>query len=71
VGDHPAAILMVSAHLTNVVVINSETGSQGLAEITEFNQYRSLVEWATLSVEAGRLLDLPREFNQHRIHPWR
>jgi cobaltochelatase CobN len=57
--------------LPNVVAVNSETGSQWLAEITEFNQYRSLVEWAARSVEAGELLDLPREFNQLRIHPWR
>jgi len=34
----------------NVEAINSEAGSQWLAEITEFNQYGSLVEWATLSV---------------------
>ena len=57
--------------LPNVVAINSGSGSQWLAEITEFNQYKSLVEWASRSVEAGRLLDLPMEFNQHRIHPWR
>lgn len=57
--------------LPNVIAINSDTGSQWLAEITEFNQYRSLVEWAARSVEAGRLLDLPREFIQHRIDPWR
>jgi predicted metal-binding protein len=55
----------------NVIAINSESSSQWLAEITDFNQYRSLVEWAARSVEAGGLLDLPREFDRHRIHPWR
>ena len=30
----------------NVVVVNSETGSQWLGSITEFNQYQSLLEWA-------------------------
>ena len=57
--------------LPNVIAINSGSGSLWLAEITEFDQYRSLVEWSARSVEAGRLLDLPREFNQHRIHRWR
>jgi hypothetical protein len=47
----------------------SGTSSLRLAEITEFNRYTSLVEWATKSVEAGRLLDLPREFDRRRIHP--
>jgi hypothetical protein len=55
----------------NVVEINSESGSQWLANITHFDQYRSLVEWAARSVEAGRLLDLPREFNSHLLLPWR
>lgn len=55
----------------NVVTINSETGSQWLGNITDFNQHRSLVEWAVRSVEAGHLLDLPREFKDHRLEPWR
>jgi hypothetical protein len=29
------------------------------------------VEWAAKSVDAGGLLDLPKEFGHHRIHPWR
>lgn len=55
----------------NVVVINSAGGSQWLANITEFSQYRSLVEWAATSVDAERLLDLPREFHGKLIGPWR
>jgi hypothetical protein len=55
----------------NVVVLNSESGSHWLGNITQFDQYRSLVEWAVGSVGVGRLLELPREFNKHRIEPWR
>jgi hypothetical protein len=55
----------------NVVVIHAETGSLWLANITEFNQYRSLAEWAARSVDAGHLLELPREFKSHLIEPWR
>lgn len=57
--------------IPNVVVVNSESGSQWLGNITEFNQYRSLVEWAVRSMEAGHLLELPREFTEHLLHPWR
>jgi hypothetical protein len=55
----------------NVVMVNSESGSQWLGSITEFNQYRSLVEWAARSLEAGQLLELPREFQQHILTPWK
>jgi hypothetical protein len=55
----------------NVVVVNSEVGSQWLGNIRDFNQYRSLVEWAGRSVEAGHLLELPREFKECLIEPWR
>jgi predicted metal-binding protein len=55
----------------NVVAIHSEAGSQWLGNITHFGQYRSLVEWAVRSVEAGHLMDLPRELKDHRLEPWR
>jgi hypothetical protein len=54
-----------------VVVVNSETGSQWLGNISNFGQYRSLVEWAARSVDAGHLLELPREFKDHLMEPWR
>ena len=54
-----------------VVVVNSEAGSQWLGKITHFDQYRSLIEWAVRSVDAGHLLELPREFKDHLIEPWR
>jgi hypothetical protein len=55
----------------NVVVVNSESVSRWMGNITDFNQYRSLVEWAARSVQAGHLLELPREFKDHVIEPWR
>jgi predicted metal-binding protein len=55
----------------NVVAINSETGSTWLGNITDFNQYRSLVEWAARSVDTGHPLELPREFKEHQLLPWR
>jgi hypothetical protein len=55
----------------NVVEIASEAGSQWLGNITDLNEYRSLVEWAAQSVDAGHLLELPREFKDHRLLPWR
>jgi hypothetical protein len=55
----------------NVVEVSSESGSQWLGNITEFNQYLSLLEWAIRSTGAGHLLDLPREFNDHLLRPWR
>ena len=55
----------------NVVVVQSESGSQWLGNLTEFNQYRSLLEWAGRSMDAGHLLELPKEFKDHIIEPWR
>ncbi|HET6217352.1 MAG TPA: (2Fe-2S) ferredoxin domain-containing protein [Acidobacteriaceae bacterium] len=57
--------------LPNVVVVSSESGTQWLGNITHFNQYRQLVDWAARSMEAGRLLDLPAEFEDHFVQPWR
>lgn len=57
--------------VANVVVVHSETGSEWLGKITHFDQYRSLVEWAVRSTDAGHLLELPLEFNEHRMQPWR
>jgi cobaltochelatase CobN len=57
--------------LPNVVEVTSESGSQWIGSITEFNQYQSLVDWAARSVEAGHLLELPQEFRDHLLLPWR
>ena len=51
--------------LPNVVVVKSGTGSEWMGNISEFNQYRSLLEWAARSVNVGHLPELPREFKEH------
>ena len=57
--------------IPNVVVVNSDVGLPMAGRYTEFNQYRSLVDWAARSMEAGHLLELPREFKAHILQPWR
>ena len=57
--------------LPNVVTISNENGTQWFGEITQFEQYRDLVDWATRSRDAGELLPLPKEFQQHTLHPFR
>jgi predicted metal-binding protein len=57
--------------IPNVVVVNSENGSQWLGSISNFDQYRSLLEWAVRCVESGYLLELPHEFKEHLTEPWR
>jgi cobaltochelatase CobN len=54
----------------NVVTISNENGTQWLGQITEFHQYRTLLEWAISSKDAGELLPLPNEFRQHVLHPF-
>jgi len=49
----------------------TEKGTQWFGEITEFEQYRDLVDWATRSRDAGELLPLPKEFERHTLHPFR
>ena len=57
--------------IPNVVGVNSENGSQWLGSISNFDQYRSLLEWAVRCVEGGHLLELPHEFKEHLTEPWR
>jgi hypothetical protein len=54
----------------NVVTISNENGTRWLGQINEFHQYRTLVEWAVSSKDAGELLPLPKEFRQHVLHPF-
>jgi cobaltochelatase CobN len=55
----------------NVVTISNENGTRWLGRITEFHQYRALVDWAASSRDAGELLPLPSEFHEHALHPFR
>ena len=57
--------------LPNVVTISNESGTQWFGGIADFNQYRALVGWASRSRDAGELLPLPREFQEHTLHPFR
>jgi hypothetical protein len=42
-----------------------------LGSITEFHQYRTLLQWAISSRDADELLPLPNEFREHILHPFR
>ena len=55
----------------NVVTISNENGTRWLGSMTEFHQYRILLEWAVSSRDAGELLPLPNEFREHTLHPFR
>jgi len=51
--------------LTNVVSILTPEKQIWLGRITEHLQYEALLEWAKASAEAGYLLDLPEELQNH------
>ncbi|HUE00869.1 MAG TPA: (2Fe-2S) ferredoxin domain-containing protein [Bryobacteraceae bacterium] len=56
--------------LANVVKVSSSDGDVWLGNITHFRQYRDLVDWASQSKIAGRLLPLPKEFQELRFFPF-
>lgn len=56
--------------IPNVMTIANQNGTQWLGGITEFTQYRALVEWAISSKDAGELLPLPDQFRQHALRPF-
>jgi hypothetical protein len=55
----------------NVVTISNETGTLWLGQISEFQQYQALVDWASRCKDAGELVPLPTEFRRHTLHPFR
>jgi len=57
--------------LPNAITISSESGTEWFGGITQFEQYRALVEWASRSRDAGELLPLPKEFRQRTLNPFR
>jgi hypothetical protein len=57
--------------LPNVVTISNENGTLWLGGFTEFEQYRALVDWASRSRDAGKLLLLPKEFLHHTLNLFR
>jgi hypothetical protein len=66
-----AWICLGPCDLPNVVTISNENGTRWFGEITEFEQYRDLLDWAARSRDAGELLPLPKEFQRHTPHPFR
>lgn len=56
--------------LPNVVVITSLSGAVWLGNISEFEEYRSLVEWAVQCRDAGEMLALPPQFLGRKINPF-
>jgi hypothetical protein len=55
----------------NVVKIDTPEETVWLGKIERFDQYREIVDWATQSKAAGRLLPLPKDLHQHRLDPFR
>ena len=56
--------------LPNVVVISSSSGTEWLGNISGFEHYRSLIEWAVRCRDAGEMLALPRHFEGLRVNPF-
>ena len=54
----------------NVVVISSPSGTEWLGNISSFEQYRSLLEWAVRCRDAGGMLALPQDFEGCRLSPF-
>ncbi|HTS09516.1 MAG TPA: hypothetical protein VMP68_28385 [Candidatus Eisenbacteria bacterium] len=55
----------------NVVTISNEASTLWLGQISEFQQYQALVDWASRCKDAGELVPLPKEFQRHTLHPFR
>jgi len=55
----------------NVVLIATPTENIWLGNIDRFEYYREIVEWATESKAAGRMLLLSKDLLRHRLDPFR
>jgi len=55
----------------NVVVITSETRTEWYGNVAGREMYRDILDWASASGAARRLLDLPKSFEGHAIDPFR
>jgi hypothetical protein len=56
--------------LTNVVKVAGPASEVWLGNLHRFDQYTSLVDWATESKAAGELAPLPEDFEPHRFNPF-
>jgi hypothetical protein len=57
--------------LPNVVSISWKEETVWLGTLCRFQDYAVLVEWASASGRAGRLLPLPEELTEFRFSPFR
>ena len=57
--------------LPNVVSISSKEETVWLGTLCRFRDYAVLVEWASASGRAGRLLPLPEELTEFQFSPFR
>jgi cobaltochelatase CobN len=57
--------------LPNVVSISSKEETVWLGTLCRFQDYAVLVEWASASGRAGRLLPLPEELTEFQFSPFR
>jgi len=55
----------------NIVLIATPTENIWLGNIDRFEYYREIVEWATQSKAAGRMLLLSKDLLSHRLDPFR
>jgi (2Fe-2S) ferredoxin len=55
----------------NVVVIASETSARWYGNVAGQETYRDILDWASASVIANRLLEMPKSFAGHAIEPFR
>jgi len=56
--------------LTNVVKVSGPNFEVWLGNISHFEQYASLLEWAEQCKAAGAFLPLPSDFDQFRFSPF-
>jgi (2Fe-2S) ferredoxin len=55
----------------NVVVIASGTSAQWYGSVAGREMYQDILDWASASVAANRLLAVPKSFAGHSIEPFR
>ena len=54
----------------NAVVITTSAGTEWLGNVVDFDQYRSLLEWAVRCRDAGKMLPLSSSFQKCRMSPF-
>ncbi len=57
--------------VSNVMCISDSSSQLWIGKLQALAQYEALIEWASQSKAAGKLLDLPEELDQLRFNPFR